>query len=238
MKLKAAVLAVAALLLVLYGAWRISDARSFQLFGGLVHRVGTDAPLVALTFDDGPTPRGADSILAILTREEVSATFFFTGSELAAHADLGARFVEAGHELGNHSYSHQRMLLRRQAFIRNEVELTDSLIREAGHRGPIHFRPPYGKKLLGLPWYLRRTGRTTIMWDVEPESHPEIAQSAERIVSHVANEVRPGSVVLLHVMYPSRSESLRAVEGVIQRLRQDGYRFVTVSELLGLRALE
>ncbi|WP_220348726.1 hypothetical protein [Alkalilimnicola ehrlichii] len=71
------------------------------------------------------------------------------------------------------------------------------------------------------------------MWDVEPESYPEIARSAEHIVEHVAQQVRPGSIILLHVMYPSREESLQAVEGIIRRLEQDGYRFVTVSQLLG-----
>ena len=217
----------------LYGGWRIANSRSFQLVGTIVDRVATDAPMVALTFDDGPTPRGTDSILAILEREGVHATFFFTGAELAAHPDLGARFVAAGHEIGNHSYSHRRMLLRSPRFIRTEVERTDSLIRASGYSGPIHFRPPYGKKLLGLSWYLWRTGRTTVMCDVEPESDPEIAQSAERIIEHVAREVRPGSIVLLHVMYPSRRESLRAVEGVIRRLKREGYRFVTVSRLMG-----
>src|SRR5690606_4013559 len=144
----------------------------------------------------------------ILADEDVLATFFFTGSELATNPGLAERVVAAGHELGNHSYSHKRFLLRSPGFIRREVETTDSLIRAAGHRGPIHFRPPYGKKLVGLPLYLSRTGRTSIMWDVEPESDPAIGGDAGRIVEHVAGEVRPGSIILLHVMYPSRRESL------------------------------
>jgi chitin deacetylase len=221
-----------ALLFLAWGAWNLSDARGFQLFGRIVDRVDTGSPVVALTFDDGPTPAGTDSILAILERQGVRATFFFTGAEMAENPALAPRFARAGHELGNHSWSHRRMLLRSPAFIRSEIERTDSLIRAAGHRGPIHFRPPYGKKLVGLPWYLSRTGRTTIMWDVEPDSYPDVASSAERIVSHVDERVRPGSIVLLHVMYASRRESLGAVEGVIEGLRGRGYRFVTVSELL------
>jgi len=233
MKLRLALIVIGITLAALLAAWRISDARSFQLFGTLVHRVSTDAPWVALTFDDGPTRQGTENILGILERQGVPATFFFTGSEIAANDDLVARYVAAGHEIGNHSYSHRPMLLRSPAFIRDEVEVTDSLIRASGYGGPIHFRPPYGKKLVGLPWYLSRTGRTTIMWDVEPESDPETAQSAERIIQHVAHQVRPGSIILLHVMYPSRQESLQSVEGIIVRLRGEGYRFVTVSQLLG-----
>lgn len=225
------VLGLAALvLLALVGAWRLAGARTVQLFGTLVHRVETTRPVVALTFDDGPTPLGTDSILAILAEADVRATFFFTGRELAANPELGPRFVAAGHELGNHSYSHVRLLLRSTAFIRREIELTDSLIREAGHTGDIHFRPPYGKKLVGLPRYLAATDRPTLMWDVEPDS--DVGRRADLIEAHVLERTRPGSIILLHVMYPSRSESLGAVRGIVAGLRRRGFEFVTVSELL------
>lgn len=215
-----------------WGAWRFSGARTVQLFGALVHRVETRDRVVALTFDDGPTPAATDSLLAMLGREGVPATFFLIGSEMATRPALGARYVSAGHELGNHTYSHRRMLLRSPGFIRREIERTDSLIVAAGQRGAIHFRPPYGKKLFGLPLYLSRTGRTTVMWDVEPDSDRETASSADRIVAHVVENTRPGSIVLLHAMYPSRRESLSAVPGIVRELRRRGYRFVTVSQLL------
>jgi peptidoglycan-N-acetylglucosamine deacetylase len=223
---------LAALAAFVFAAWKLADARTFQLFGELVHRLETEQPVVALTFDDGPTPDATDSILPILERENVRATFFFTGAELAANPGLGSRYVRAGHELGNHSYAHKRMLLKSQSFIDREIASTDSLIRQAGHVGTIHFRPPYGKKLLGLPWYLSRRGRISVTWDVEPDSHPEVAASADRIVAHVLEEVEPGSIILLHIMYPSRRESLRAVQGVVQGLKERGYRFLTVSELV------
>ena len=230
------VLTACALLLLLiagaYAAWRISSLRTFQLFGELVDRVETTSPVVALTFDDGPTPTASDSILAILRREGVSATFFFIGAELAANPSLAPRFVRDGHELGNHSYSHQRMLLKSPGFIRRELESTDSLLRQAGQPAPIHFRPPYGKKLFGLPWQLARSQRTTIMWDIEPESNPAVAQNADSIVAQVLEKARPGSIILLHVMYPSRQESLRSVEGIVRGLKARGYRFATVSELI------
>jgi peptidoglycan-N-acetylglucosamine deacetylase len=232
MKIRLLALFLVLLVSITYAAWRVAGAVTFQLFGDLVDRVSVTEPLVALTFDDGPTPKGADSILAILKREDVRATFFFTGSELEANSGLANRFVQAGHELGNHSYSHQRMVLKSSSFIRAEIERTDSLIRIAGHSGSIHFRPPYGKKLIGLPWYLSRTGRTTIMWDVDPDSDANVAATSEGIVAHVFENVRPGSIVLLHVMYPSRATSLGAVAGIIQGLRARGYRFVTVSELI------
>jgi chitin deacetylase len=70
--------------------------------------------------------------------------------------------------------------------------------------------------------------------DVEPESYPEIAADAGRIVSHVLDETRPGSIILLHVMNERRAETMKAIPGIIEGLRSRGYRFVTVSELLAL----
>lgn len=222
--------------LVLGGTWRLHKSRSVQLWGGLVTRVETDQRVVALTFDDGPSPFGTEAVLDTLARLEAKATFFVTGHELEARPDLGRRLVEAGHALGNHSYSHDPMVLRSPAWVRAEVERTDSLVRATGYDGPILFRPPYGKRLVVLPRYLHRTGRETLFWDVEPETFPEVAASAERIADHVAERVRPGSIVLLHVMYASRTESLRAVPLIVERLRAAGYRFVTVPDLLALRS--
>jgi peptidoglycan-N-acetylglucosamine deacetylase len=228
----ALVLAPAALLLVAAAGWETSRSVTFQCFGRIVPRVETAGRVVALTFDDGPTPAYTGAVLAMLRRERVRATFFLTGAELERHPSLGARIAAEGHELGNHSYSHVRMVLRDLPFVRREIETTDRLIRAAGHRGPIHFRPPYGKKLLVLPHYLATTTRTTVTWDVEPESDPNVAATAGGIVKHVLDRTRPGSIIILHVMYPVRETSRQAVPGIIRGLRERGYRFVTVSELL------
>src|SRR5215207_10715085 len=112
------------------------------------------------------------------------------------------------------------------------IERTDELIRAAGHAGPIHFRPPYGKKLLALPFYLSRHDRQTITWDVAPDSDLAADADAGAITRHVLNRTRPGSIILLHVMYPSRAETMKAVPFIIEGLKREGYRFVTVSELL------
>jgi len=98
----------------------------------------------------------------------------------------------------------------------------------------IHFRPPFGKKLVLLPYFLAKTSRKTIMWDVEPDSYPEIAADSNKIVAHTLEKVRPGSIILLHVMYNGRGESLKAVRGVITGLKGEGYSFKTVSEMLAI----
>lgn len=233
---KAAVIGGAAAAIALtFGAWRLSSSRTFQLFGEIVPRVETAERAVALTFDDGPTPEATGQILSALRRQGVKATFFLIGTELAQHPELGRQIAQEGHELGNHSYSHERMVLKSPSFIRDEVERTDRLIQQTGYQGPIHFRPPFGKKLVLLPYYLSRTRRESIMWDVEPDSYPEVARSPDLIVTHVLARARPGSIIILHVMYPSRATSLQAVPGIIDGLRQRGYTFKTVSELLSLK---
>lgn len=213
-------------------AWRLADSRTFQAFGDVVPRVDTPKKFVALTFDDGPTPEATEQVLSVLRERGVKATFFLIGAELEQNPEAGRRIAQEGHEIGNHSYSHKRMVLKSPSFIRDEIERTDLLIRGTGYQGPIHFRPPYGKKLLLLPYYLSDTNRKTIMWDIEPDSDREVAREAGRIEDHVVERAQPGSIIILHVMYKSRAESLRAVAGIIDKLRERGFEFRTVSELM------
>lgn len=217
---------------VSYGVLQVSKSRGFQFYGGLVNRVETSEKVVALTFDDGPTGN-TGQVLEVLDRAGVKATFFVMGSDLEKYPEEGRKIAAAGHELGNHSYSHKRIVLKSPSFIKSEIERTDRLIREAGYTGEIHFRPPFGKKLVLLPYYLRQYNKKTIMWDVEPDSFPEVAASSDKIIEYAAARVRPGSIILLHVMNDSRGESVRAVEGLVRALRNEGYTFKTVSELLG-----
>ena len=230
--LRVALAALAAALLIAFSAWKLSNATTVQLFGGIVPRVETSGRLVAVTFDDGPTARFTGEVLDILREEDVRATFFVTGKGLARNPEAGRLIVEAGHELGNHSFTHSRMILKPYAAIRGEIEETDRLIRAAGYEGDIHFRAPFGKKLVMLPYYLWRTGRRNIAWDVAPEGYAGTAAGAGGLVEVALREARPGSIILLHVMAASRETSREALPEIIRGLREQGYRFVTVSELL------
>lgn len=213
-------------------SFQISKSRTFQFFGELVSRVNTQQKAVALTFDDGPIPGATEEVLSILNQSGIKATFFVTGAELEQNPEQGRKLVAAGHELGNHSFSHSRMVLKTPAFVKFEIERTDELIRQAGYQGAIHFRPPFGKKLFVLPYYLSQHSRKSITWDVEPDSFPDVGNDAHKIVEHVLANVKPGSIILLHVMYPSRKESLKSVKGIIDGVKSRGYEFKTVSELL------
>lgn len=228
----AIVIALAGAMCLTWAGWQLSKSRTHQLFGEMVTRVATSDSVIALTFDDGPSPVYTDSVLRILADSNVHATFFVVGGALGRHGDLGRRIVAEGHELGNHSYSHSRMVFKTPGFVRREIAETDSLIRAAGQRDPISFRPPYGKRLVVLPWILSRAGRPVVLWDLEPDSDPEVARDPRRIVARVLNYVRPGSILLLHVEMPQREAGRAALPSLIGSLRAAGYRLVTLSELM------
>lgn len=84
------------------------------------------------------------------------------------------------------------MMFKPLHFVQEEIERSDQLIREAGHEGEVHFRSPYGKKLVLLPYYLSRTGRKNILFDIEPESYPGVASDSQKIVEYVLEEALPG----------------------------------------------
>lgn len=214
-----------------YTAYKWINSRTFQLFGELIPRVDTDKKAVALTFDDGPNEK-TDEILRLLDQNNVKTTFFLIGQEMEKHPQEGKKLVQAGHEIGNHTYSHKRMIFKPSSFIQSEIERTDALIRESGYTGKILFRPPYGKKLFGLPYYLNEHDRTTIMWDIEPETYPEIAKDPLKIVQYVSDNVQPGSIILIHPWYYSSEDLQTILNGVISDLKEKGYTFETVSELI------
>jgi chitin deacetylase len=214
------------------GLFQIGKSRTFQFFGEIYPRIETNQKVVALTFDDGPTKAQTDEILQILREENVKATFYLMGAEIEKNPGETEKIIAEGHEIGNHTFHHERMWLVTPDFVKNEVEKTDELIRKAGYQGEITFRPPFGKKLFVLPWYLSQNNRKSITWDVEPETY---FQKSDDLIKNTLDNTRNGSIILLHVMYDSRTESRNAARPVIKRLKEKGFEFKTVSELIALK---
>lgn len=221
-----------AVALVSFCAYRLMNARSVQLLGRQVADVTTDRMLVALTFDDGPTGLYVDAVLADLSRYRARGTFFVIGSAAQENGSALRALVATGQEIGNHSFSHRRLVFVSTGTVAREVESTDRVIRSAGYRGPILFRPPFAKRLLSAPYYLWRHERTTVMWNLEPDSIAALADDPEAMAKYVADNVRPGSIVLLHVWSGGRSASRAALPLILRALTSKGYLVVTVSELL------
>lgn len=226
-------IALLALLLILVTAlafWRISKIPCWQMVGEVTCRVETGEKIVALSFDDGPTPEGVDAVIGELAQRKLHATFFLIGSKMERYPGKAKRLVAAGHELGNHSWSHTRMIGRSQAFYRDEIARTDALLRAAGAPNPTLFRPPFGRRLLGLPLAVEQEGYRSITWDVadDVERNPTPQAYARDIVARA----RPGSIILVHPMYRGNRVERTAVPLILDGLAAKGYRIVTVGELL------
>lgn len=219
------------LFLASFGTYKIMSSRNFQFFGGIVNRVNTEEKVVALTFDDGPSKK-VDKILSILKDENVKATFFLIGSEIDKYPNEAKKLVISGQEIGNHTYSHNRMIFKSPSYIKKEIEDTDRLIRKIGYKDTIQFRPPNGKKLVLLPYYLEKNNRKTILWDLEPNSYPEINSDSDKIVKYVIDNAKPGSIILLHPMYDEKDITINSIKGIIEGLKKKGYTFKTVNQLL------
>jgi peptidoglycan/xylan/chitin deacetylase (PgdA/CDA1 family) len=221
-------------LVAIYLLNALSKTTKFQVFGELVNHVDTKEKVVALTYDDGPNPPYTNQLIGILERNQIKATFFVIGNIIEKHPATVRLVLSKGHELGNHSYSHQKMTSENPSFIRSEIEKTDQLLRQLGVKEEIHFRAPYGRKFLVLPYLLAKMNKKNILWNVNPNDYK--APSSEVIENYVLEHVTPGSIILLHDGGGDRSHTVTATESLIKKLGERGYRFKTVSELMRVNA--
>jgi peptidoglycan/xylan/chitin deacetylase (PgdA/CDA1 family) len=169
-----------------------------------------------------------------LERNQIKATFFVIGNIIEKHPATVRLVLSKGHELGNHSYSHQKMTSENPSFIRSEIEKTDQLLRQLGVKEEIHFRAPYGRKFLVLPYLLAKMNKKNILWNVNPNDYK--APNSEVIENYVLEHVTPGSIILLHDGGGDRSRTVAATESLIKKLGERGYTFKTVSELMRVNA--
>lgn len=224
---------------MLAAGWLIIP-NSPPLFGKTVRHIATKEKVVALTFDDGPNPPYTQQMLEILKKHCVKATFFVVGQRAQKYPEVVQSIYKEGHELGNHTWSHRVLVGRSNDFVREEIEKTDTLIRELGYTGIIHFRSPKGMKFIGLQWILSEQRRPNVLFDAVGWDWQNIP--SEKITRNVVSNIHRGSIILLHDgngdnnnIIADRSQTVLATEMIIMTLKEKGYHFVTVSELLKLK---
>jgi peptidoglycan/xylan/chitin deacetylase (PgdA/CDA1 family) len=199
----------------------------------LLMNVDTEERLVALTFDDGPSPRNTPPLLDLLGRLGVPATFFVLGRYARTRGDLVRRAVAEGHEVGNHGTWHVPLPLLPSALVRREVRTTGELLARILGHPPRYYRPALGwfnGRILEL---LREEGYRPVIGDVYPVDSKK--PGTERIVERVLTRTRPGSIIILHDggwrARSDRRQTLAAVEGIVTALRDRGYGFRTLTGL-------
>lgn len=184
-------------------------------------------PCIALTFDDGPNPNTTPQILNVLEKEHVPASFFVVGSRVIGNGAILQRMYADGDEIGNHSWSHPDMTTIKPDQVRRQVALAQSVIESTGVPAPTLFRPPYGAVnqtvLTSIPL-------TVMFWNEDPKDWA--TTDAQQVQQAMLAAARPGGVVDLHDIYQSTADAL---DPTIQKLKNEHYQFVTVSQLLGLK---
>jgi peptidoglycan/xylan/chitin deacetylase (PgdA/CDA1 family) len=233
---------VAAAAFTVVGAAAYSIAgRSSQVFGPSVYRGPGRRRSLSLTFDDGPS-EGSLRLIDYLGKHEIKATFFECGANVCRHADIARTIRDAGHEIGNHTYSHPCLCPRltwnlnvhSPAFIDREFSMTQQTIQDETGITPTLLRAPYGLRWYGMRAVQRRLGLLGVMWTVIGR---DWVLPAERIAARVLRKASPGGIICLHdgrgiEPKPDISEMLKALRQIVPVLKDRGYAFETVSELL------
>jgi peptidoglycan/xylan/chitin deacetylase (PgdA/CDA1 family) len=206
-----------------------APAESISAYGPYdeVWRVHTKAKDIALTFDDGPYPFYTPLLLHVLDRSNVHATFFVVGRSAQSFPELITRIVSDGDELGNHTFNHIPLTKLSDQQIESQIIEDGVLLRRLGG-GPVSlFRPPHGRFNLHVVVIAKDLGYHTIFWSDSPDDAKDVSPAV--IVHRVLATATPGGIILLH---SGEYHTIEALPVIIDRLRAEGYRFVTVSQLL------
>ncbi len=189
--------------------------------------------VIALTIDDGPWPKTTAEMLDILKRNNVKATFFWVGSALQENPEIAKRVVAEGHAIGNHTWHHWYRKMD-EATAKSEIEKTNDLIYKTTGVKTSFFRPPGGYLNNGLAAYAKSQKNSVVMWSVtSADTDPRAKYQV--FVKNVIRDAKPGAIVLMHDGGGNRERTVKALPAIVSGLKQQGYRFVTVPELLEMQ---
>lgn len=207
-------------------------------FPKIVFGFKTKEKSVCLTFDDGPHPVYTPQVLAILAKHDVQATFFILGHKIPEYKEIVKQIISGGHQVGNHGYAHSNLIFKKRDFILNEIERTDELLRECGAEGEIVFRPPYGRMSLRALLLLGELNKKVIMWNIPTKDYR--ALNSNQIIRKIHHKIKAGGIIVLHDAGKSidsdadRNCTIEALEAVIVEIKECGFGFKTVSEMLNI----
>lgn len=190
--------------------------------------IQTSEKVIAITFDDGPHGVNTPRLLDMLKKRKVKATFYVVGNMVKYNPQLLRRMIAEGHEIGNHTVTHGTLSKMSDSSLRKELQDAHEMIVKETGVAPRSMRPPGGailndqKKLM-----LKEFGYPTIMWSVDPEDWKKPGASV--VTSRLVNGARPGGILLVHDLHAA---TVDAMPSTLDQLLAQGYRFVTVTELI------
>ncbi|TAG64842.1 MAG: polysaccharide deacetylase family protein [Oscillatoriales cyanobacterium] len=206
-----------------------------QFRGQIVYQASiSDSKVIALTFDDGPTAETL-KILKILQKHNAVATFFCLGANLREYPEIAKQVVKAGNAIGNHTWHHFYHNVT-EKIASDEIDNTGVHIYRSTGAKSLLFRPPGGRLNNGFADYAKKKNYVVVMWSIDPKdfSQPPAAAIARTVLSQATS----GAIVLLHDGGGDRQQTVEAVSAIIPKLKQQGYRFVTVPQLLEMQAAQ
>jgi peptidoglycan/xylan/chitin deacetylase (PgdA/CDA1 family) len=203
------------------------------------YKAKVNEKVVALTFDDGPSPVWTPKILAELKKSGIKATFFMLGKHVLRYPDIARSVVNEGNEIGIHSYEHKNYIFYTKFEVKKDIENTQKIIKDVIGKETFLFRPPKAwlskrekKKIKGL-------GFEVVLWTLN--SKDWVTFDDKYMIWYIIKNIRPGDIILFHdsggvfsTEGGNRDETVKAIPRLVEKLKQKGYRFLTVSKLLDL----
>jgi len=202
----------------------------YEEAGQIVWEIKTDEKVVALTFDDGPHRKYTSQILDVLAKYNAKATFFIVGQNAEKNPEVISRMYNEGHELANHTFTHP--LRTNVSNLLKEIKQTDDTIQNITGTKPTLFRPVEGQYSDAMIEAIAKEGYKVVMWSWHLDTLDWKSPGTNRIVNTVLKGVKEGNIVLFHDGGGNRHQTVKAMEKILAELESQGYRFVTVSELL------
>jgi peptidoglycan/xylan/chitin deacetylase (PgdA/CDA1 family) len=204
-----------------------------------LYRAQTQDKVVALTFDDGPSEEWTPKILDVLNKYRVKATFFMIGEHVLQYPEIAKRVAQEGHEIGNHTFDHHVLVYYKPQELVDEIKKAERVIQEATGRKTELLRPPKAWVTPSEKIIINKLGYKIILWSLN--SKDWVNFDDKYIVRYLMHNIKPGDIILFHdsggvftAEGGNRSETIKAVGRLIEKLRDKGYRLATVSELLSL----
>jgi peptidoglycan/xylan/chitin deacetylase (PgdA/CDA1 family) len=212
-----------------------SMAPTAQWYGRTFAGLPRGSRQIALTYDDGPNDPHTLRLLEVLARHGVRATFFLIGRYLQQRPGIAREMVQAGHVVGNHTFTHPLLIFKSETEIRREISQCRAVLQDAIGPHSNLFRPPFGGRRPAVLRMARELGLEPVMWNVT--GYDWNAPPAEVIERKVARQIRGGDVILLHDgghkrMGADRSQTVLATDRMIARYKAEGYEFVTVPRMM------
>ena len=213
--------------------WHSMAPRS-QLYGRTFIGVNHASRLLALTYDDGPSDAWTPRLLDVLAKHDVRATFFMIGRYVLQQSDTARAVATAGHVIGNHTHMHPNLIFCSPGQIVAQLRECDRVLTETVGEHSKLFRPPFGGRRPDVLTSIRSQGFIPVMWSVASNDWNTL--SPDEIEDKIVRQVRGGDVILMHdgghLSAADRSATITATNSIIPRYKDQGYRFVTIPEMM------